>query len=105
MTVTLNPRLRLGLYVLTVIGTPVVVYLRASGIIGDLELGLWGAEVAAVSSLAALNTASATPNNSIRVLTDAEMEEFERRYSERANLRASVADRLGKPIYGEHRAD
>lgn len=52
----LNPsrRVRAALYVLTLLGTPVVVYLQAKGLIGDLELGLWGAEVTAVSTIAAL---------------------------------------------------
>ncbi len=55
MTLSLSPKVRVLLYVLTVIGTPVVVYLKAKGIIGDLELILWGAEVTAVSGLAAFN--------------------------------------------------
>ena len=55
---TLNPsrRVRAILYVATLVGTPVVVYLQAKGVIGDLELTLWGAEVTAVSAMAALNT-------------------------------------------------
>lgn len=55
---TLNPprRVRAALYVLTAVGTPVVVYLQAKGIVGDLELVLWGAEVTVVNGLAALNT-------------------------------------------------
>lgn len=54
----LNPprRVRAALYVLTAIGTPVVAYLNAKGYIGSLEVGLWSAEVAAASGLAALNT-------------------------------------------------
>jgi len=54
-----SPRVRAALYVLTVIGTPVAVYLQAKGVIGDLEFILWGAEVTAVSGLAALNTSTA----------------------------------------------
>lgn len=53
MKVVLNPTVRLVLYLLTVLGAPVVVYLRAKNIIGDVELALWGAEVSAVSLLAA----------------------------------------------------
>jgi hypothetical protein len=54
----LNPpsKVRKALYIVTVVGTPVAVYLQAKGIIGDLEFILWGAEVTAVSALAALNT-------------------------------------------------
>jgi hypothetical protein len=52
------PSVRMALYVLTLLGAPVVVYLRARGIIGDLELALWGAEVTAVSTLAAFNVPS-----------------------------------------------
>lgn len=56
----LNPprRFRAGAYIITAVGTPVVAYLQAKGIIGDLEVILWSAEVAVVSGLAALNTGS-----------------------------------------------
>lgn len=59
----LNPpkNVRAILYVLTLIGTPVVIYLKAKGVIGDLELTLWGAEVTAVNAMAALNTSNAEP--------------------------------------------
>lgn len=58
---TLNPprKVRAALYVLTAVGTPVVVYLQAKGVIGDLEFILWSAEVTVVNTLAALNTAPA----------------------------------------------
>lgn len=54
----LNPprRVRALLYVATAIGTPLVAYLNAKGILGDLEVGLWAAEVAVTTGLAALNT-------------------------------------------------
>lgn len=55
MKINLSPAIRVTLYVLTLLGAPVVVYLRARDIIGDLELTLWGAEVTAVSALAAFN--------------------------------------------------
>ena len=58
MTLSLSPRTRVGLYLLTLLGTPVVVYLKAKGIIGDLELTLWGAEVTAVTGMAALNVST-----------------------------------------------
>jgi len=49
------PAIRVGVYVLNLLGAPVVVYLRAKGVIGDLELTLWGAEVSAMSAMAGLN--------------------------------------------------
>lgn len=55
MKITIPPAVRVALYVLTMLGAPVAVYLRASGVIGDLELALWSGEVAAVSALAAFN--------------------------------------------------
>ena len=61
MKITLPHRLRLALYVLNVLGTPVVVYARAKGWIGDLELTLWGAEVAAAFALAGLNVTAGEP--------------------------------------------
>lgn len=56
----INPprAVRLALYVLTVIGTPLVAYLNAKGIIGATEVTFWSAEVAAVGLLAALNTSN-----------------------------------------------
>lgn len=47
------------IYVITVIATPVVVYLRAKDYIGDLELALWGAEVSTVTTLAGVKTTDA----------------------------------------------
>lgn len=55
MRVNLPRRWRLALYVINAIGTPVVVYAKAKGWIGDLEVALWSAEVAAVFALAGLN--------------------------------------------------
>jgi hypothetical protein len=54
---TFNPprKVRLTIYLSTAIGTPLVAYLAAKGIIGDLEVTLWSAEVAAATGLAALN--------------------------------------------------
>lgn len=58
----LNPprRVRLALYLLTVLGTPLVAYLNAKGILGALEVSFWSAEVAVVTGLAALNTSNPT---------------------------------------------
>lgn len=56
----LNPSrpVRVALYVATAVGAPVAAYLKAKGYIGDLELTLWGAEVAVVNTLAALNVSA-----------------------------------------------
>lgn len=55
-----NPssQVRAALYVLTGLGTPLVAYLAAKGIVGDLEVSLWSAEVTVVSALAALNVSN-----------------------------------------------
>lgn len=55
MRINLPHRIRATLYVITAIGTPVVAYLLARGVIGELEVALWSGEVAVVSSMAALN--------------------------------------------------
>lgn len=57
MTVNLPYRVRLALYIITALGTPLVGYLFAKDIIGELEVTLWTAEVTVVSLLAAFNTA------------------------------------------------
>jgi hypothetical protein len=59
MKVNTWPAIRVGVYVLNLLGAPVVVYLRAKGVIGDLELTLWGAEVSAMSAMAGLNVPNA----------------------------------------------
>lgn len=56
MTITLPAWVRRALYILTVIGTPVTIYAKSKGWIGDLELALWGSEVTVVSALAAFKT-------------------------------------------------
>lgn len=55
MTLNLPRRVRGILYVVTMVGTPLVAYLASKGIIGDVEVTLWSAEVAVVSALAGLN--------------------------------------------------
>lgn len=54
---TFNPpyKVRAALYVLTAIGTPIVAYLFAKDVIGELEVTLWAAEVTVVNAMAALN--------------------------------------------------
>lgn len=56
MTFNLPYQARAGLYLLTAIGTPVVGYLFAKEIIGELEVAFWSAEVTVVSTLALFNT-------------------------------------------------
>lgn len=55
MRINLPSRWRLAVYVVNVIGTPLIAYAQARGWIGDLEMGLWSAEVAAAFALAGLN--------------------------------------------------
>lgn len=55
MNINLPYKVRLVIYLFTVIMSPVVGYLKVKGYIGDVELGLWTAEVTAVSALAAIN--------------------------------------------------
>ena len=49
-------KVRATIYIVTGILTPIVMYLLARGIIGELEMSLWGAEVTFVMALAGLNT-------------------------------------------------
>ena len=56
MTINVPYRIRAALYILTSIGTPVIAYLFAKDILGELEVALWSAEVTVVSALAAFNT-------------------------------------------------
>ncbi len=60
----LNPpyKVRAVLYVITAIGTPIVAYLLSKGIIGNLEMTLWSAEVTVVAALAAFNISPSTDN-------------------------------------------
>lgn len=59
MPINVPYKIRAMLYALTALGSPLIAYLLAKGIIGGLEVTLWSAEVAVVSTLAAFNT---TPN-------------------------------------------
>lgn len=58
MRVNLPDNARVALYVLTALGTPVIAYLLAKGIISELEVGLWSGLVTAVSGMAALNVST-----------------------------------------------
>lgn len=55
MDLNFSPRVRTVLYIFTAIGSPVAAYLLAKGVIGQLEMALWAAEVTATTALAAFN--------------------------------------------------
>jgi hypothetical protein len=55
MEINLPYKVRAGLYILSTIGTPVTGYLFAKGLVGELELALWGGLVSVISLLAAFN--------------------------------------------------
>lgn len=55
MTLNVPPKIRAALYALNVIGSPIMAYLLARGVIGTLEVTLWAAEMTAVFALAGLN--------------------------------------------------
>lgn len=56
----LNPpkKVRAIIYGLNVLGSPIMAYLLARGIIGTLEVSLWAAEMSAAFALAGLNVTS-----------------------------------------------
>lgn len=55
MKLNIPYKIRAALYILTAIGSPVIAYLAARQVIGDLEVALWSAEVTVVNVIAALN--------------------------------------------------
>ena len=56
MTLNVPYKVRAGLYILSSIGTPIIGYLLAKNIIGELEVTLWGGLTTVVTAMAALNT-------------------------------------------------
>lgn len=56
----LNPpsNIRKALYIITGVGGPIVAYLLTKGVIGNVEVALWSAEVAVISGMAAFNVPS-----------------------------------------------
>lgn len=60
MTINVPYAIRAALYVINVIGSPLMAYLLSRGTIGTLEVTLWAAEMSAVFALAGLNV---TKNN------------------------------------------
>lgn len=55
MKANVPSKVRLVIYLVNVLGTPVIAYANARGWIGELEVALWSAEVAAAFALAGLN--------------------------------------------------
>lgn len=56
MVLNVPYRIRAALYVFTAIGSPIITYLALKNYIGDMEVGLWLAEVTVISGMAAFNT-------------------------------------------------
>jgi hypothetical protein len=54
--------LRFLIYAVNVLGSPVVAYLLAKGVIGATEVALWSGEVAAAFLLAGLNVQGSIPS-------------------------------------------
>ncbi len=48
-------KVRAIIYMATAVGSPIMAYLLSKGVIGELEVTFWLAEVAAVSAMAGLN--------------------------------------------------
>lgn len=68
----LNPprKVRVLIYLASLVLSPVMTYLLAKGVIGDLEMALWSAEVSVAFGLAALNTgAQVEPRNEVGRVT------------------------------------
>lgn len=55
MKFNLPSQLRIALYIITALGTPIIGYLFTEGHIGETEVTLWGGLVTAVTSMATLN--------------------------------------------------
>lgn len=94
MKINVPFRVRVALYLANVLGTPVVVYLRAKGFIGDLELTLWGAEIAAAFVVAGLN-ASTGESAELRI-SATQVTEIADHVDRRAGARAAQANRKGR---------
>lgn len=55
MNINLPYKVRAALYIITVIGTPIVAVLVSQQVVGDLWAQLWAAFVTGVGALAAIN--------------------------------------------------
>ena len=77
MTLNIPYQLRVAIYILTAVGTPVIAYLLSMGIIGDLEVTLCSAEVAVACALAAFNVSPAI-DAANKAATDVAVEEAQK---------------------------
>lgn len=55
MTINLPYKVRALIYIANAVGSPIMGYLLARGVIGDLEVQFWAAEMSATFALAGLN--------------------------------------------------
>lgn len=55
MKITVPRPIRIGLYLFTMLGSPVVAYALAKGWIGTTEVALWSAETTVVAGIAGLH--------------------------------------------------
>lgn len=55
MKIKIPRKIRALLYIITAVGSPIMVYLLALGVVNDAAMVLWGAEVAVVAALAGFN--------------------------------------------------
>lgn len=58
MRVNLPDKVRIWLYVITAVGTPVIGVLTEQGFLPSWAMTLWTAEVAVIGAMAALNVAT-----------------------------------------------
>jgi len=61
MTINIPRQVRAALYIILMIGSPIVAYLQIEGHIGVNEVALWLALSAAIALMAGLNLTPATP--------------------------------------------
>lgn len=71
MTITMPLWLRTVLYVAATLGTPVVAYARGHGWIGDAEVELWSAEVAAAGITSIIHRVKNAPADATPDVVDA----------------------------------
>jgi hypothetical protein len=57
MQIEIPPKVRVALYVITALGTPIVATLTSQHILADWVVSLWSGEVTAVTAMAALRVA------------------------------------------------
>lgn len=58
MTINIPTNIRIALYVLTVLASPLIAYLNATGHIGENEVTMFAAYVAAIAAMAGFNVPS-----------------------------------------------